>query len=311
MLNGKKRGVSLASRKSRYGYIFVAPFLVGFLLFFLSPFIFFVSMAFSKMGMTDNGMAFTYVGFKNFKDLLTSDMQYLGDVFSSLASMGVILISVVLYSLFIAIILNQKFKGRFFVRAMFFLPVVVASGVAAISGNNDILIDNAQKVLGNMDGNTSVKMSENIAMTIINMFSSAQAANWFVKIIADLVAQIYNLTQASGVQILIFLAALQTISPSIYEAASIDGSTGWESFWKITFPLISPMLLVNAIYTAVDFLAGASNSVVNNIFVTGVKLDYAKSSSMGVIYFPIVLLAVGVVMLIISRFIYYENRNEK
>ena len=128
----KKRGVSLTTRKQWAGYWFVLPFVIGFVLFFLSPFLFYVVMAFSKMSLTNTGISFTFNHLENFKEVLLNDPQYLVSVFQSLQPILLNLFAIVLYSLFIAILLNQRFWGRAFVRAVFFLPVVVASGSAAL-----------------------------------------------------------------------------------------------------------------------------------------------------------------------------------
>ena len=163
-----------------------------------------------------------------------------------------------------------------------------------------------------MADNTSVKMSANIAETIIALFGTTNITHGFVSFVTSIVSGIYDITQASGVQILIFLAGLQTISPSLYEASKIDGATGWENFWKITLPMISPMILVNAIYTIVDSLSSINNITVSLIYQTAAKdLDYTKSAAMGILYFSIVLTTLAVAMVIMSRFVYYENKVEK
>ena len=109
-------------------------------------------------------------------------------------------------------------------------------------------------------------------------------------------------------QIIIFLSGLQTISSSMYEAASIDGCTKWESLWKITFPMISSLFLVNWIYTVVDFCMRSDNQVISRVqftMITNLRYDYA--SAMAWIYFVIVLAAIGIITAMVSRYIYYEN----
>lgn len=294
------------------GYVFVLPFLIGFLLFFLAPLLFYIVMAFSKMSLGSRGMEFTFNGFENIQYILTNNATYLVSVFDSLKSIVIQLFTTVLYSLFIAILLNQKFKGRFFVRAMFFLPVVVASGVAAVNSEKDVLLSNAQSILSGIDTNTSVKMSKNITQSIISLFGTENYTSGFVSLVTNIVSSIYDITQASGVQILIFLAGIQTISPSLYEASHIDGATAWENFWKITVPLISPYILVNAIYTIIDSLASINNKTVTLFYETAAKeLNYTRSAAMGVMYFAIVLSVLAAAMFIMSRFVYYEDRVDK
>ena len=127
--------------------------------------------------------------------------------------------------------------------------------------------------------------------------------------VSNLVGKIYTITMSSGVQILIFLAGLQGISPSLYEASSIEGATSWENFWKITLPMISPVVLVNSVYTIVDQLGGASNAVIMDMYDTALKQNqFGFSSAMGLIYFSLIFIVVGFVIFIMSKFVYYEDR---
>lgn len=304
----KKRGVSLTTRKQWAGYWFVLPFVIGFVLFFLSPFLFYVVMAFSKMSLTNTGISFTFNHLENFKEVLLNDPQYLVSVFQSLQPILLNLFAIVLYSLFIAILLNQRFLGRAFVRAVFFLPVVVASGSAALSGSNDQLLTNAQILLNN--GNATVEMGKDITQTIVEIFGSTGATQQLVSLVSNIVSSMFDITQAAGVQILIFLSGLQSINVSMYEASRMDGATGWENFWKITLPLISPMILVNAVYTIVDQLSSVNNETVSRMYKMVVEeIQYTSSAAMGVLYFAIVITILVLIMVILSRFVYYENRD--
>lgn len=301
------RSCSLNARRRRAGYWFVLPFCIGFLVFFFSPMVFYVVMAFSKMSLTNNGMNFTGNGLDNFKELLLNDPQYVVSVVESLQPLLLNLFAIVLYSLFVAILMNQKFAGRGFFRAVFFLPVVVASGSAALSGSSDKLLSNAQLLLNG--GSSVVDMGKDITQTIVSMFGSTGATQRLVSVVSTVVSGMYTITQASGVQILIFLAGLQSINGSLYEAAKMDGATGWESFWKITLPLISPMILVNAVYTIVDRLSGSDNALVARMYkLAAEELQYTGSAAMGVLYFSIVITILVIVMWILSRFVYYENQ---
>ena len=303
------RSCSLNARRRRAGYWFVLPFCIGFLVFFFSPMVFYVVMAFSKMSLTNNGMNFTGNGLDNFKELLLNDPQYVVSVVESLQPLLLNLFAIVLYSLFVAILMNQKFAGRGFFRAVFFLPVVVASGSAALSGSSDKLLSNAQLLLNG--GSSVVDMGKDITQTIVSMFGSTGATQRLVSVVSTVVSGMYTITQASGVQILIFLAGLQSINGSLYEAAKMDGATGWESFWKITLPLISPMILVNAVYTIID-----SFTTESNVVMTFISKKYSStngqvlSSAMSWIYFMIVIVIVSVIAAIISAFVFYQRKAE-
>ena len=127
-------------------------------------------------------------------------------------------------------------------------------------------------------------------------------------IVFEIVDGVYDVAIASGIQIIIFLSGLQTISTSMYEAADIDGCTKWESLWKITFPMISPLFLVNWIYTIVDFCMRSDNEVMEKISDTMiVDLNYGFASAMAWSYFLIVIAIIGISSLIISKGVYYYD----
>ncbi|MBQ9860182.1 MAG: sugar ABC transporter permease [Clostridia bacterium] len=307
MFNKKgKRSISLESKKAMSGYVFVAPFVIGFIFIFFSSFIFFIAMAFSEQGMSNEGMVLEFCGLKNYEELFLSNMEYVKSVFASLGSLLIRLPSVLLFSFMLAVVLNQQFKGRGLVRAVFFLPVVVASGIAASTGNSGGLLDNAQMMLQGMMGDDTG--AQNITESIISLFGEGSYGSVLIEGVAAVVAGIYDIAQASGVQILIFLAALQTIPSSLYEASYMDGATGWENFWKITLPMISPMLLVNAVYTVIDALVGADNAVVTMVYNMGAKqTNYTMSAAMGLLYFVVVVVVIGLLMWGLSRLVYYED----
>lgn len=307
-MTGKQRGVSLDTKKQLYGYLFLIPFFIGFVFFFLSPLIFYVMMAFSRK---HDGMNFTFTGLENIQYVLLNEPEYLVSVFDSLKSLLLELLTIVLFSLFIAVLLNQKFRGRGFVRAMFFLPVIVSSGIVAVDGQGDLLINNAQSLLSGAVSTGNVQMSQNISESILSLFGNNALMGNFVNVVSGIVTGMYEVTQKAGVQILIFLSGLQTVSASIYEASRIDGATGWETFWKITLPMVSPMILVNTVYTAIDLLASMDNQTITTIYEKALNLQYADSAAMGVMYLSVVLTILAVIIFLISRFVYYEDKGEK
>jgi ABC-type sugar transport system permease subunit len=129
-----------------------------------------------------------------------------------------------------------------------------------------------------------------------------------IQIVIDIINQIYPIVMSSGIQILIFLAGLQTINPSIFEASSLEGATGWENFWKITFPMISPMILVVVVYTIVDFMVRTDSEVMNYVNITVNRLrEFGFGSAMAMIYFLVIAAILGIVGLLISRLVYYYD----
>jgi ABC-type sugar transport system permease subunit len=142
----------------------------------------------------------------------------------------------------------------------------------------------------------------NISAQLQNMLSASGAASGFFDVIFQMIDAIYDIVMASGIQIIVFLTGLQSISPSLYEAADVEGCTAWESFWKITFPMVSPLLLVNCIYTIVDFFMKNDNRVMERIStVMYSDFNFGVSSAMSWIYFGVALVFIAISSFIISR----------
>lgn len=307
MINLKKKSISLEQKRIRWGYIFALPFAVGFVLFFLSPLILYVILGFSKLSLTNQGMQLNPVGLENFRQVLFVRVGYFEQVLKSLGELLLTSPAIVLYSLFVATLLNQEFKGRGAVRAIFFLPVIMASGIAAVS-SNDSLMGHAIHALSGDVSLTGDGDNTSMVKGLMDLLGASFSPQMF-SFVSNLVGKIYTITMSSGVQILIFLAGLQGISPSLYEASSIEGATSWENFWKITLPMISPVVLVNSVYTIVDQLGGASNAVIMDMYDTALKQNqFGFSSAMGLIYFSLIFIVVGFVIFIMSKFVYYEDR---
>ena len=147
---------------------------------------------------------------------------------------------------------------------------------------------------------------------LMSIFQNLGFGQGLVTYIVGVVADIADIVNRSGVQILIFLASLQSISPAIYESCQIDGATGWETFWKITFPMVSPMILVNAIYTLIDSFTTESNSVmrvINNAYVSAGSSAKHVSAAMGWMYFLLILIVVGIVAALFSAYVFYQRRD--
>lgn len=304
---GKFR-ITLSLRKKIYGYLFCSHFMLGFVLFFLSPMIFYVRAAFNRMRITVSGLEFEFVGFDNFSRLFLTNANWMQNVFANLRNLLYTVPSVVLFSFFIAIILNQKFKGRFVGRTIFFLPVIIASGALAVL-NTDQLTMAAYSVVRGTDESTSMIGINSFYRTILSLFGENEISRVLVNTVDGIIASMDRIVMASGVQILIFLAGLQTIPNSLYEASHMDGASSWENFWKITLPMLSPVLLVNTAYTVIESLAAPDNWVVFAIYHTAITAgNHSAAAAMGVLYFAIVLTILSLALVFMSKLVYYEDR---
>lgn len=303
----KRKSISLEKKRTRWGYAFALPFAIGFVLFFLSPLILYFILGFSKLSLTGEGMQLLPVGLDNFRQVLFVQVGYFDSVLKSLGELLLTSPAIVLYSFFVATLLNQKFRGRGLARAIFFLPVIMASGIAAVSNNDSLMKYTIHAVSGevSLSGNEDKTSMVKGLMELLGTTFSPQLFSF----VSELVGKIYTITMSSGVQILIFLAGLQGISPSLYEASSIEGATGWENFWKITLPMISPVVLVNSVYIVVDQLGGSTNTVIMDMYQTALSQNqFGYSSAKGLIYFSLIFAVVGLVIFVLSKFVYYEDR---
>jgi ABC-type sugar transport system permease subunit len=213
-----------------------------------------------------------------------------------------------------AILLNQKMAGRGFFRAILFVPVILSTGIMETIAQTDILATQNGSTQGIDDGSGSSAATELVnAMDLQMLFANMKVGTGIVDYVTDMINNIFEIVNRSGVQILIFLSSLQSISPAIYESCKIDGATSWETFWKITFPMITPMILVNGIYTIIDSFTSESNKVMT--FIAGI-IDSANAdgqvigTAMSWIYFMIVILIVAVVAGIMSAFVFYQRKSE-
>lgn len=297
----KLKRLSLSRKHSLYGLIFVSPFILGFIFLFLSSIFFLIKLSFSSHDITIQGLQLDNVGFENYYRSLFIETGFIPKVFNSLKNMMITSPVILLYSFFIATVLNQKFKGRMLARVLFFLPVIITSGMAAYLQRYTIA-SSALSLLGGKTGSfTSVDFTSGV-MNIFQSFLTENIMNYF----NEITSKIYSTVSSSGVQIVIFLAGLQTISPSLYEASAIEGSSSWEDFWKITLPMISPLIIVNLVYTLIDSLTGTSNDVIVSIFKSG-QSQFCYASAQSIIYFIIVFTILGLTISVINRFVFYDN----
>lgn len=301
---GKKKYRGLQRRKAVSGYLFILPFIIGFLAFMVKPLFQSLYMSFCKVGISTAGYTFTLTKptiIENYKQAFTIDTQFNRLLVEEISRMSYNALAIIVFSFFVALLVNQKFKGRALVRTIFFLPVILSSGViVGVETSNALLSSVADSIEGSLSGGIS------ITDTIQTILRTSGVGTRAFEIIFDIVDGIYDVALASGIQIIIFLSGLQTISPSMYEAAAIEGCTSWESLWKITFPMISPLLLVNWVYTIVDFCMRTDNQVMSKINTTmRVNMDYGFASAMAWAYFVIVMAIVGISSLLISKGVYY------
>ena len=312
----RKRASSLDRIKARAGWLFVLPFVVGFAIIYLPIVIESIYYSFTTTRvLPGGGFEATFVGFDNYSKALFEDPDFVLTLGGGIVTLILDIPSIVIFSLFMAIMLNQKMMGRVVFRVIFFIPVILMSGIMdRIAQGNQMLdfMENTSQTIGASGVNDT---SDSTAVEIVSMmdfyrlFRNMRVGQELVIYIVAAINNIFQIVNRSGVQMLIFLGGLQSISPAIYESAYIEGASSWETFWKITFPMISPMILVCALYTVIDSFTSKSNNVMMLIErVYSQPGGPVLSSAMAWMYFLVVILMLVVVALIISSFVFYQRR---
>lgn len=311
----RRRVASLERKKARAGWIFVLPFVIGFAVIYLPIIWSSIWMSFHEVEiLTGGGYDLHWIGFGNYKEALFTDTDFVRTLLSGMGELAFDIPAILIFSLFMAVLLNQKMPGRALFRAIFFIPVILATGIMETVEGQNIL--GTMMESGINDGSGGSASAEIVsAMDIGRLFSSMKIGQDLLEYVADMINNIYDIVNRSGVQMLIFLSGLQSISPAIYEACRIDGATSWETFWKITFPMISPMILVNGVYTIIDAFTTNNNSVMNYIYNTRTGAGTSSggdvvSSAMAWMYFLVVIVIILIVVGIFSAFVFYQKRDE-
>ena len=309
----KKKIASLDKRKARAGWFFVAPFLIGFILLYLPIVIESIIYSFQRIHTIQGGGFYTeWVGWANYQEALFVDPDFVSTLLKGLQSMAFDIPMIILFSLFMAVLLNQKMVGRAAFRAIFFIPVILSTGLMEGIEASNILSEYMESAEGIEDGSGQSSAADIVsAIDVERLFANMKVGQGLVEYVTVAINNIYDIVNRSGVQLLIFLAGLQSISPAIYESCQIDGATSWETFWKITFPMISPMILVNAVYTVIDSFTTQSNEVM--VFISGVYEQAdgnVISAAMSWIYFVIIILITAVIAGVVSGYTFYQRKGE-
>ncbi|AKG36234.1 carbohydrate ABC transporter permease [Paenibacillus durus] len=260
---------------------FVGPWVLGFLLFMAFPIGFSVYMSFHKVSVLPTRFKYEFLGLRYYKEILFGSSALYDELIPFFQEIAIMVPVILVFSLFIAILLNQEFPGRVLFRVVFFLPIIFTSGSILTE-----FVNQGQGSLGFMD---RFEVGGYLDLFLGN-------SSWAGPV-KDVLNRFVLVLWYSGVQILIFLAGRQTISKSAYESARIDGASPWEVFWKITLPAMSPFILLNLIYSVVDMFTFPYNPIIQ-LITTG---NYGYNSALALIYFFIIVIFLGIMLLLYSR----------
>ena len=290
-----KRNRGITDLKSRYGYLFTTHWIIGIVIFFALPLVQSIIYSFSKADVVAGGIKITFMGLDNYKQILFEDPNYekwlKGSITSYLYSLPII----ILLSMTLALILNQKFKGRLFFRALYFLPVIISTGA---------VINLIFKTTGSdlSDVGVSDALSANMISVddIIKLFNINGAV---AKYITSTISKIFDLVWSCGIQIVLFLAGLQSVPSSFFEASKIEGATKWEEFWFITFPMLSRVTLLVTVFTMVELITSERTTLIKNVYSMMRTGNYDESSAMMWFYFLICGGIMGIIVFLYTHFL--------
>lgn len=303
----KHKKMSLSTRKKITGVCFALPCIIGLVVFFLFPMVQSLIISFSSVDTTAQGMVTQFVGIDYYKDALFEDAFFLQKLTVCLTDVIKNVPITVMFSFFAATLLNQKFKGNKVARVIFLLPIVMASATMMTLDSWD-MFQSGMRSSSYREIEASASALQNFDLAgFLTQYSGLPVG--MVTFLTGAVGAVYTLVRMSGVQTLILFTALQSVSPSLFEAANVEGATGWEKFWLITFPMISPMLLVSVIYTIIDTFTAFNNWVIlyiNDLMF--VKFQYSLATAMSWMYFVIIVVILGLVAYIGSKKVFYYDK---
>ena len=289
-----RKNVGIETLKSRYAYIFVTPWIIGLLWFFVFPLLQSVLFSFSNVTIGVGKINLEFVGLINFEYILTEDPLFVDNLFVELGKMFYTVPLIIIISLVIGILLNAKFKGRMLFRAVYFLPVIIAAGPVL------------KLLFMYQSGNiTNQAQEEAVAGTMIDVSTliayiglPTQISEYLNIAISGLMNIIWN----CGIQIVLFIAGMQTIPDLLYEVSKVEGATKWEEFWFITFPLLSQVVILVMLYTIVEMMTLQTNSVMMRAYTIMYSQNYGDASAMLWLYFVIVGIVSALVFWVYMRF---------
>ncbi len=289
----KNRGIE--SLKSRYGLMFVLPWIVGLIMFFFIPIVQSLIYSFCSVVVTADGVETTWIGLKNYTEILKADPNYTNWLSESIGTFAYSLPIILVLSLILAMTLNQNFRGRVFFRALYFLPVIIATGKVM-----SFIFTTTDEDLSSMG------VASGMASNMISVEDLTGALNLSTEIagfVSNAINNIFNLVWSCGIQIVLFLAGLQSIPATLYEASKVEGATKWEEFWFITFPMLSRITLLVGIFTMVELFINERSPMIEQVFGKMRSGQYDISSAMIWFYFIIACAIMGVIILAFTKLV--------
>ena len=301
MKKSKTARLTIEQRTALNGHLYVLPFYIGFIFFFLTPIIKSTSYVFCNVSFDVTGVLTEFTGLENLKYIFNKDLDFKGNLVTSVTALLWKTPVILILSLLLAMIANINMPGKGVIRSVFFLPVILSSGVVLDTIREDDIAGLMMR--GSVvSANGSVVSSNSLA----NMLEQAGLSISIVNLFINISNNIFDLLFNCGIPMLIFLSGLQGISPSLYEASSVEGATAWDNFWKITLPMIMPVALINLVYIIVDNFASSSNLVMQQVLASVELLKLGEASAMVWVFCVIIAVIFAVFFAIANKFKIFE-----
>ena len=291
MRSKKNRGIN--ALKAKYGWICISPWIVGLILFFISPIIQSIIYSFSSVSLGVGGMNIQFVGLKNFRYIFLENADYLDYMAQAFVKFVYSFPVIIILSLILALMLNQEFKGRILFRALYFLPVIIAAGPVLKT-----VLSAEQSGISNIAQDESIAMSMfNVSEIVDAVGLPQQLATYFVSIIDGITGLIWN----CGIQTVLFIAGMQAIPTLLYEVSKVEGATKWEEFWLITLPMLGRVILLVSVFTMVELMVDPTNPLISLAYSFMKSQFYGESSAMLWSYFVVIGLIMAALLAIFKK----------
>ncbi len=291
----KKSLKDFTQKKRMYGRMFILPWEIGFVLFFLVPLVQSFWFVFCTVSIGETNFDTEFTKFDNIKYIFGESAKYVDNLYDSLGSFAYSIPLVVALSLIVGVLLNQKFKGRIVFRSIFFLPVIIATGVVMTYIQGDATAEAMRS--------GSAEMSTN-GIDVTTILQGMHLSKEITDFLVGFVNQIFDLFWDCGVQIVLFISGLQSIPEQLYEVCRVEGANKWEEFWYVTFPMLSGTTVLVIIFTAIEIFTDSSNAVITQAYAAMQQQIYDRSAAMLWVYFALVGSILGLAILILQKTVF-------
>jgi len=275
-----KKSAGIETLKARYGLGFISPWIVGMVLFFIVPIFQSIYFCFASIGIDVDGVTTEFVGIKNFYQILVTDANYMDNLLEAFSSLFISMPFILVVSIILALLLNGEYKGRIFFRGLYFLPVIMASGIVL-----DLFLR-----AGDTSA-TEATVSTTVSFGMIDFEQVLKGLNLPTAIetyLTKALSNIFLLVWQSGIQTILIIAGLQSIPDLLYEVAKVEGCTKWQEFWYITLPMLMRTMILVIIFTIIELISSNTNLIMTAGYNQFNTLEYGVGSAMLWFYFVIV-----------------------